>query len=234
MKRPSWKAFSLIEILVVIGIVITLAVITSSALRSFQQRALVVADLSNLRQLGVGALQYIGDNNGRLAPVQKAQPDGKNIYAQECIALELGIMTSLRATNVSPKSWGPLISPSDRRSPPLLSPLRCYGVNFYMGEITVITNDSRIATHYSQVVKPSEVLYFLPLKSSPSVTNPDSQGRFSENTSPLIAVAGAAFDIRFDTEGNVPALWADGHASIIAKANILTNTARYIFPKFQR
>ena len=231
MRQTNRAAFSLIEILVVIGIVVVLALILSSAMVGVQQRAAATADLANLRQIGIGALQYVGENNGRLAPVMASQ-DGKNIYAQELIARELGIYASLRSTNKATKEWGPFISPSDRRSPPLLSPLRCYAVNFYMGEIYTISNDSKIATHYTHIVKPSDVIYFLPMKST--LTNPDSQGRFSELTPPIVSVSGSSADIRFDKEGKTPALWADGHTSIITKVDLQTNSVKYIYPKLQR
>ena len=61
---PVERAFTLIEILVVMAIIIGLAAIIIPSLNSALERAKVAKDLSNLRQIGAATQMYMNDNNG--------------------------------------------------------------------------------------------------------------------------------------------------------------------------
>ena len=66
---PSGQtAFSLTELLVTIGIITVLAVMSVGGFRSVQSSAGRAECVSNLRQLGAGALGYVQDRNGVLFP----------------------------------------------------------------------------------------------------------------------------------------------------------------------
>jgi prepilin-type N-terminal cleavage/methylation domain-containing protein len=64
--RHSRAAFTLVELLVVIGIIAVLVAILLPALSRARKHALRVAELSNMRQVGLAVHMYANDNKGRL------------------------------------------------------------------------------------------------------------------------------------------------------------------------
>lgn len=73
MNRRS--AFTLVELLVVIGIIALLIAILMPALNRARQAAIQTACLSNIRQTGMSLLMYVQDNNNYLPRGYYAPPD---------------------------------------------------------------------------------------------------------------------------------------------------------------
>ncbi len=74
MSRPSQNphrgAFTLVELLVVIGIIAILIAILLPALTRARQQAMTVQCMSNMRQVGSAMLIYADENDGYLCPAK--------------------------------------------------------------------------------------------------------------------------------------------------------------------
>jgi prepilin-type N-terminal cleavage/methylation domain-containing protein/prepilin-type processing-associated H-X9-DG protein len=73
-RRPHHNAFTLVELLVVIGIIAVLVALLLPALQRAREQANTVQCLSNLRQIGLGIRQYAVQNGDYLLPGFCANP----------------------------------------------------------------------------------------------------------------------------------------------------------------
>ena len=75
MQSYTKKAFTLIELLVVIAIIAILAAILFPVFAQAKQAAKKTADLSNMKQIGLGFMMYAGDSDDT-APFNRVVEDG--------------------------------------------------------------------------------------------------------------------------------------------------------------
>ena len=90
LRRHEKRAFTLVELLVVIGIIAVLVSILLPTLRSVRRQANLVQCSSNMKQLSMSMLMYIQDNKGRFPaaeffPIAGAYPYGWG-WANELVA----------------------------------------------------------------------------------------------------------------------------------------------------
>ncbi len=75
MQKLRLSAFTLIEMLVVIAIIATLAALLFPAVSSMQERGKATQDLSNLRQVGMATQLYLNDNDECFFPADRSDLD---------------------------------------------------------------------------------------------------------------------------------------------------------------
>lgn len=85
MKRPA--AFTLVELLVVIGIIASLAALLFPGLQSARAASRTTHCLGNLRQISLAVQMYVNDSNGRLPVLQNRASTNDLLPALDTVLL---------------------------------------------------------------------------------------------------------------------------------------------------
>ncbi len=133
MKLTHRRGFTLIELLVVIAVIAIIAVILLPVFARVRERARQTTCASNLRQIGLATMQYVGDNNETLFPVL-AQAEGNGVIQWSFYQPpQQAADTSRGRLGPYLKSVGVWNCPSASDAPsgsiPLLPDLPSYGIN---------------------------------------------------------------------------------------------------------
>ena len=98
---PSRRAFTLVELLVVIGIIAVLISLLLPALNKARDHAQTAQCLSNLHQIGIGAYMYAANNQGYIVPA--GYENNSAVYTDywSTILVSRGFLTTALAPNVS-------------------------------------------------------------------------------------------------------------------------------------
>jgi len=147
MTRNFSRAFTMLELLIVIAVIAILATIAYPAFIGALERAKVTKDMNNLRQIGIATQLYMNDNDGALFST-----------------------TGSWMTQLYPKytgAWGIFQSPFDTRAPSEagiaapVSPIS-YGINGTAGLIGMAAD---------KITKPTIFILFAPAQAlGPTVT----------------------------------------------------------------
>jgi prepilin-type N-terminal cleavage/methylation domain-containing protein/prepilin-type processing-associated H-X9-DG protein len=128
--RPHDKhGFTLVELLVVVGIVAVLIAMLLPALKKAREAAKAVVCESQLRQLGTALLMYAGDNQDRWPPYwYNASPISSVMVEKQPWTAPLAKYIGVRPDR--PSFWGEDNVPPVTKCPNVTSRWRMNGVNF--------------------------------------------------------------------------------------------------------
>jgi type II secretory pathway pseudopilin PulG len=112
-------AFSLVELIVVIGIITVLIGLLLPALNRVRAQALNVKCQSNMRQIGIAMLIYAGQNRGQLFPKDAGGPFAFAPVDREWFIFVLKPKPPVNLASTDPRDWTPpiMLCPADYEEP---------------------------------------------------------------------------------------------------------------------
>jgi prepilin-type N-terminal cleavage/methylation domain-containing protein len=213
------RAFTLIELLIVIAVIAILATVAYPVFIGTQERAKVTKDMNNLRQIGLATQTYMNDNDGVLPGSTTDLINGR-------------WMSQLELNRKYLSAWGVLHSPFDRRSPSEVGDATTpvsYGINanVYQGGVAISAD---------RITKPTAFILFAPAQAAGATV---TFSGFATEGAPgvrVLGIGGAPPRATSTPGGNatggtqnnrqrINALFADLHAESMDWMTFTSNTA---------
>jgi prepilin-type N-terminal cleavage/methylation domain-containing protein len=217
--RRQKKAFTLIELLVVIAIIAILAAILFPVFARARENARRASCLSNLKQIGLGAMMYSQDYDGNYMIHYDATPGNAKLWPQilQPYLKSAQIFDCPSATHKNTGGYDSQIS---------------YGLNYWLSRYYYSDATESGITKPSETVLITETTnyantagYYLIYPSYYGYTYPTSSAYGFDSTSAYSLLAERHFD-------GVDVVWADGHAKWVKTSLLKNDTGLYTASKY--
>src|SRR5436190_8001064 len=118
-ERAKSQGFTLVELLVVIGIIAILLALLMPSLQRAKMQAVSIKCQSNMRQISVAMIIYANANKGQLFPIDAGGPFGLPPIDQQWFVWVLQPKPPVNLSSTDPKDWTPavLLCPADDTDP---------------------------------------------------------------------------------------------------------------------
>jgi prepilin-type N-terminal cleavage/methylation domain-containing protein/prepilin-type processing-associated H-X9-DG protein len=190
------SAFTLIELLVVIAIIAILASIALPVFGKVMEKAHATTCLNNLRQLGIGTIAYLNDNDDQI------MPDPAKVAAA---TKPPAWPTALQAKYVP--DWKVFKSPFDKgiRNKQAVDDYVSYGINANLQDTT------KFDGNMNKALSPSQLIMFCPYYTG----DPIAAASWTNTRTTVTAVATGGTSLPKGTHTNgkqINVVYADAHA----------------------